>query len=302
MTRLLSCIILLMSHQHSIIFCGTPKFAVPSLRALLDDPAFEVTMVITQPDRKVGRKQIMTAPPVKILALERGIPVLQPEDINRETLPRTDFLVVVAYGKILKQSVLDLPTVAAINVHASLLPRWRGASPIEHAIMAGDTETGVTIQVMSEKLDAGPVLARKEIRLKMQDTSLMLRKELSELGAELLVAALKKPLHPVPQPTEGITICKKLSRADSIVDHTALPAVEIDRRVRALNPWPGVRITIENQELKILETSLTEAKNTIPVSCAQSTTLHLVRVQVPGRKAVSGMHWKIGSRFVHQSK
>ncbi len=287
---------------YSIIFCGTPDFALPSLQALIDDDAFDVTAVITQPDKPVGRKQILTAPPVKTLAQDRAIPVHQPENIN-SYLPakiasgeimKPDFLVVVAYGKILKQVVLDIPKIAPINVHGSLLPRWRGASPVEHAILAGDETTGITVQVMSAGLDEGPTLSMKEIPIESRETSYELREKLSKIGAELLVQTLKKPLKPIAQSSDGITICKKLSREDSLVDPKKMTAVEIDRRVRALNPWPSVLCKVEGHDLKIIESSLTEASTGIPLLCANNSTLYLIKVQEAGKKMMEAADWMRG--------
>lgn len=291
---------------YSVIFCGTPDFAVPSLQALLDDPAFAVRLVITQPDRPVGRKQILTPPPVKVLALEKGIPVFQPESINAElpaymeahAIERPDFLIVVAYGKILKQPILDLPNIAPINVHGSLLPRWRGASPIEHAILNGDTETGVTIQVMSAGLDEGPILSMQSLPIVDSDTSTSLRASMSVIGAQLLVDTLKKPLKPEPQPKTGITICGKLSRDDAQIDLSTMTAIDIDRRIRALNPWPGVITNLKNHELKLIEASLTDTADSIPLSCAKGSTLYVTMIQEAGKKPMKTGDWKRGLRRV----
>ena len=291
-----------MNKKISIIFCGTPDFAVPSLRALASDAAFDIRLVITQPDKPVGRKKIVTAPAVKVLATDLNIPVLQPEKINDE-LPaylmqhpddQPDFLVVVAYGKILSQAVLDLPTIAPVNVHGSLLPRWRGASPVEHAILAGDSETGVTVQVMAHELDAGPILSKAAIPMTPADTSTSLRQTLSELGAGLLVDTLKRPLKPEAQSTEGATFCRKLTKEDGIVDIHKMTAIDCDRHVRALNPWPGVAAEIEGHTVKILETSLEPATHAIPVSCAEETTLFVLRVQPPGKKPMKAEEWRRG--------
>jgi methionyl-tRNA formyltransferase len=290
--------------SHRVIFCGTPDFAVPSLQALIDDDAFTVELVITQPDRPVGRKQVMTAPPVKKLALEKGIPVFQPENINLElqdylnahAIDRPDFLVVVAYGKILKQPILDLPKIAPINVHGSILPRWRGASPIEHAILNGDAETGVTIQIMTAGLDEGPILSIEKMPLTAMDTSTSVRASMSVMGATLLVETLKKPLDPKPQPDTGITICGKLSRSDGRVDTEVMTAEEIDRCIRALNPWPGVITTIEGHEVKIIEASLNDVPNSHPLECAKSSILNIVTIQEAGGKPMSAVEWKRGLR------
>ena len=288
-----------MSNPLSIIFCGTPEFAVPSLTALIDDPAFDVKLVITQPDRPVGRKQVLTSPPVKTAAESHGIEVIQPEKLN-DVLPaliqqrpdlEPDFLVVVAYGQILSREVLNLPRIAPVNIHGSVLPRWRGASPIEHAILNGDTETGVTIQVMEEELDAGPILSTCTLPLESTDTALLIREQLSAMGAALLCETLRQPLHPTPQPIKGVTYCRKLKREDGNANPRIMTAEEIDRMVRALVPWPGVKIDTEKEELKLLETSLTPASDSTPLTCKDDTILHLVTVQRAGGVPMTGAAW-----------
>lgn len=291
-----------MEKQHSVIFCGTPDFAVPALRALVSDPAFDVKLVITQPDKPVGRKKTVTPPAVKVLANDLNIPVLQPENVNEE-LPLylgdhpdaiPDFLVVVAYGKILSQQVLDIPRKAPVNVHGSILPRWRGASPVEHAILNGDIETGVTVQVMVSELDAGPVLSTAVLPLTSQATSTDIRETLSHMGADLLVSTLKKKLQPKPQTSEGVTFCRKLAKEDGVADRTGMTAVEIDRRVRALNPWQGVACEIEGHTVKILESALEQVQHSIPVACAEETTLFVTEVQPPGKKPMKAEDWRRG--------
>jgi methionyl-tRNA formyltransferase len=293
-----------MDKPFSVIFCGTPEFAVPSLKVLAGDPSFDVQLVITQPDKPVGRKKELTSPPVKIAAQALEIPVLQPQKVNDE-LPlyllsnphlQPDFLVVVAYGEILSQAVLDLPHVAAVNVHGSILPRWRGASPIEHAILSGDKESGVTVQVMVQELDAGPILASAAFPIGGRDTALYLREQLSLIGAELLRQTLKKPLNPIAQSAEGATFCRKLTKEDGIVDRDKMTADEIDRRVRALNPWPGVICDVQGNKLKLLETSLDQEQRSIPIACANDTTLYLVRVQPPNKKEMFADDWRRGLR------
>jgi methionyl-tRNA formyltransferase len=293
-----------MPSSHSIIFCGTPAFAVPALRALAEDAEFNVTLVVTQPDRPMGRKAELRAPDVKVEAESLKIPVFQPENVNEELLPYLeregitppDFLVVVAYGKILKKPILELPRIAPINVHGSLLPRWRGASPVEHAILAGDDETGITVQVMAEELDAGDTLSMEKVAIGSRETALDLRKKLSEFGAGLLRETLKKPLAPRPQPAEGVTFCRKLTKEDGRADAETMTAIEIDRRVRALNPWPGTICTVEGMELKLLETSLEPKTGTVPLPCAKDSTLYLVTVQQAGGKPMPAETWMRGRR------
>ncbi|HVW66837.1 MAG TPA: methionyl-tRNA formyltransferase [Candidatus Peribacteraceae bacterium] len=290
--------------SHSILFCGTPHFAVPSLRMLLHDDDFEVKAVITQPDKPVGRKQTLTYPPVKTLALDHQIPVLQPENINTflpdyiEKHPemKPDFLVVVAYGKILKQAVLDLPNIAPINVHASVLPRWRGASPIEHAILNGDATTGVTIQIMSAGLDEGPILSIDKIGIGAHETAPQLRERLSVIGAELLVKTLKEPLHPVPQSAEGITVCTKIKKEDGNVDPKTMSAWQIERAIRAYQPWPGVKATIDGHEVKLIEASIEPDPSAIAIACNENTTLYVTMLQPPGKKPMKATDWQRGLR------
>lgn len=289
-----------MPKRFSIIFCGTPEFALPSLEALAADHRFDVQLVITQPDKPVGRKKIITPPPVKVAAEHLGIPVWQPKNINDSARsPQLaahsfDFLVVVAYGKILSKELLSLPRIAPVNVHASLLPRWRGASPIEHAILAGDSETGVTVQIMAPKLDAGDILAQERTAIGPRETTTELKERLSQMGTRLLVHTLKAPLRPVPQPVSGVTLCRTLRREDSIVEPLTMTAQELDRRVRAFNPWPGVTCTVAGRQIKLLETSLEPVPGVIELPCAQNTTLSLVSVQEPGKKVMKADAWKRG--------
>ena len=286
----------------TVIFCGTPDFAVPSLTAFLNDPRYEVVLVITQPDRPVGRSAALRPSPIKTVALEQNIPVEQPEKLNTEyrkiskLAPSSfDYLVVVAYGQILNDDVLRLPRIAAVNVHASLLPRWRGAAPIQHAILHGDTTTGVTVQQMVQELDAGPVLAQSAVQIDPQMTASELHDALAEEGADLLRETLAQPLNPQEQEGEP-TFCYKLTRADGSVDPLSMTAEEIDRHVRALVPWPGVRCTIGGNEVKLLATSLEETENTLPLPCHGGTTLYITHIQSPGKHIMSGDEWKRGQK------
>lgn len=285
----------------SILFCGTPDFAVPSLRALAADPAFAVRLVATQPDKPAGRSGALTPPPIKTVAQDLGIPVWQPQKFDAAAAMDAwpddeppDFLVVVAYGHILDDAALALPRIAPINVHASLLPRWRGASPIQHAILAGDTQTGITVQVMARRLDAGPILAQSPTPITDRETAPSLHDRLSEMGAALLVETLQHPLQPREQSDDGVTVCRKLSRDDGQANVETMDAVTIDRMVRAFTPWPGVTIDVDGTPLKILETSLVPVNGAHPLPCKDSTTLWLVTVQVPGKKPMGGEEWARG--------
>ncbi len=284
----------------SVIFCGTSPFAVPSLEALAKDPAFTVNLVITQPDRPVGRKQVLTPPPVKMAAKKLGLRVFQPEKLNTEfseaRCPKPDFLVVVSYGQILSQAILDFPAVAPINVHASLLPHWRGASPLQHAILHGDTESGVTVQRMVKELDAGPILAQEKYLLQERETFHSLHDTLAAMGAKLLIETLKHPLKETAQDERKVTLCRQLSRKDAEVDPSSMTAIEIDRRVRALNPWPGVTVTLKGQAVKILTSSLAQEENALPLDCKGGTTLFLLTVQPAGKKPMKGAEWMRGTR------
>ena len=241
-----------------IIFMGTPDFAVPSLKRLLAD-GHDVTLVVTQADKPVGRKQILTPPPVKEVALSAGIPVYQPASLKSEealarlTLENPDVIVVAAYGKILPKAVLRLPTYGCINVHASLLPRYRGAAPIQWAVLNGDAETGVTTMQMAEGLDTGDILLTSRRAIPHDMTAGQLFDYLAEDGANLLSETLSRlqagTLTATPQTGESC-YASMLSKADSEVDWTR-PAEELHNQVRGLYPWPVAACTWNGKRLKI---------------------------------------------------
>lgn len=231
--------------QVPLAFAGTPEFAAASLRALIATDA-RIDCVLTQPDRPAGRGRKLQASPVKALALEHGIAVLQPERLDdgaRALIPgaRPRLLVVAAYGLILPQWMLDWPETAAVNVHASLLPRWRGASPIQQSILAGDAETGVSIMRMTRGLDAGPVYSRRAAKIAAGESAGELHDRLAELGAALLVetlpGVLAGTLQAEPQDESRATYAGRIAKGDAVLDWTR-PAIELERRVRAYNPWP----------------------------------------------------------------
>lgn len=243
-----------------IVFMGTPKFAVPTLEALADADLYQVVGVVTQPDRRAGRGRKETLSLVKQAALERGLPLFQPESLRTpEALAHLatwepDVIVVAAFGQILRQDVLGLPPYGCLNIHASLLPRWRG-NPIAAAIMAGDAETGVTIMKMDAGLDTGPILAQRKEPIRPDDTYATLEERLAQLGTELLIETLPPylagDLQPQPQPEEGVTYAYRLRKEDGLIDWSR-PAVELDRQVRAVTPWPGAFTALHGQRLKIL--------------------------------------------------
>lgn len=285
----------------SIIFCGTPEFAVPSLEELLRHPeTFSIRLVITQPDQPVGRKQELTPPPVKLFGEAHRLPLIQPEDINDPTVNdqlstiNCDLLVTVAYGQILSPTLLALPRLGAVNVHPSLLSRWRGASPIQNTLLAGDTETGVTIQQMSAELDAGPILAQEVVAITPEDTFESLSRSLAVKGAQLLAATLTKPFAPVPQDPTKVTVCRKLTRKDGEVNPSEMSAEEIHRRVRSLTPWPGVTAPFGGMRVKLLLTALIAEPEALEVPCADGRTLYVLNLQPPGRKPMTGKAWLRG--------
>ncbi len=284
----------------SIVFCGTPEFAVPSLKALLERPQdMQVQLVITQPDQPVGRKQTLTPPPVKVFAEAHRLPFIQPEDINDQATGsklqaiECDLLVTVAYGQLLSPTLLAIPRLGAVNVHPSLLPRWRGASPIQNAILAGDTQTGVTVQQMVEALDAGPILAQEQMALSPDETAGHLSALLADRGAQLLASTLSKPFSPKEQDETHVTLCRKLLRKDGEVNPAEMTAEEIHRRVRALHPWPGITTPFGGMRVKILRTSLVAEPEALEIPCKDGT-LYVLSLQPPGRKPMSGKAWLRG--------
>ncbi len=252
--------------QTRVIFMGTPEFSVPSLAALVEG-GYDVVAVVTQPDRPAGRGRKVVPSPVKQYALDHSLKVLQPTSVRKpETVAelaalRPDVIVVAAYGKILPPEVLTLPPKGCVNVHASLLPRHRGAAPIVAAILAGDTITGTTIMLMDEGMDTGPILAQATLEIRPDDTAITLGQRLARQGAELLAATLPMwlagEIHPQPQPEEGATVCRPIRKEHGRIDWTR-PAIEIERMVRAYQPWPGAYTSWQGQPLKILRAHVAE--------------------------------------------
>lgn len=280
-----------------IIFAGTPEFARVALTAL-HAAGHTVAAVLTQPDRPAGRGMKLKGSPVKQEALRLGLPIVQPVSLKApETQDmlralNADLMVVAAYGLILPQTVLDIPRHGCLNIHASLLPRWRGAAPIQRAILAGDIETGITIMQMDAGLDTGPMLLREAVPITEATTAAALHDTLAELGARLILCALAAPPTPMPQPTEGATYAPKLGRADGRLDWTGDAAV-LARRVRALNPWPGTFAMLGDTPLKILAArpepgsgAPGEVLDAALLVAAGSGALRLLRVQAPGRAAL----------------
>lgn len=284
-----------------IVFMGTPDFAVPSLQALID-AGHDVCAVYTQPDKPQGRKQILTAPPVKTLALEHDIPVFQPNTLKnedeqarlRELAP--EVIIVVAYGKLLPKAVLDIPPHGCINVHGSLLPRWRGAAPIQWAVIAGDEMAGVTTMQMAEGLDTGDMLLTYETKVDEKETAGELFDRLAQSGAELLTQTLVKLDEITPRPQDDAQSCyaHMLDKQMAVIDWSK-SAHEIDCLIRGLNPWPIALTTLSGERLKVFAAekaagngepgTVLEAdpKKGLTVACGEGA-LKLIEIQLVGGK------------------
>jgi methionyl-tRNA formyltransferase len=242
-----------------IVFMGSPEFACPSLRLLAEN--YLVAGVVTQPDRPAGRGRVLTPPAVKTLAQKLGLPIIQPNRLKEpETMAQLtdwtpDLIVVVAFGQILRQEVLSLPQFGCINVHGSLLPRWRGAAPIQAAILHGDPETGISIMLMDAGLDTGPVISQRKLDILPLDTALTLSERMSLVGAALLIDTLplylKGKIRPQPQESVGVTYAPQLKKEDGFLESNRT-AEHLERQVRACNPWPGAHILWQEQPMKIL--------------------------------------------------
>lgn len=309
----------------NIVFMGTPEFAVPALRMLIEE-GYTVRAVITQPDRPKGRKRELTPPPVKIEAMKHGIPVLQPEKLRRPEAVEAiralqpDLIVTAAYGQILPKSVLDLPRHGCINIHASLLPKYRGGAPIHHAIMNGETVTGVTIMYMAEGLDTGDMISKVEVPIEATDNTGTMFEKLSVAGAELLRKTLPDliagKIAPVPQNDAEATYAPNVKREDERIDWSR-PAVQIFNQVRALSPEPGAFTYWNGDVLKVRGCANPLARSGSPqsrplasphapgtvLSCTDEGievatgdgTLWLTVIQPAGKKAMDVAQFRRGS-------
>jgi len=288
---------------------GTPKFACPALEHLCAH--YPVIGVVTQPDRPAGRGRRLLASPVKELALADGIPVYQPEKLRQvEAIERIrtwapDLVVVAAFGQILPPAVLEIPRFGSLNIHASLLPRWRGASPVQAAILAGDTVTGVTIMKMDEGLDTGPILAQREVVIKQAENAGELESRLAEVGADLLIEVLpdyvEGRLQPVPQPSEGVTLCRRLPKQSAYIEW-GRPAEELARHVRAFAPRPGAYTFWDSRRFKVLQARTLPGTEAVPTTQAGTVftwdnfpvvvtgegALVLLLVQMAGKRPMAG--------------
>lgn len=301
-----------------LIFAGTPEFAAQALGAIVE-AGHEVVLVLTQPDRPAGRGMSLQPSPVKKLALEKGIEVFQPLSLkDAEAQAKiaafgAEVMVVAAYGLILPQVVLDMPRFGCINIHASLLPRWRGAAPIQRALLAGDSETGVCIMQMEAGLDTGPVLLRGAFPIAADDTTASLHDRLAALGAKLVVEALGKlPLPAETQPEVGITYAHKIEKAEAVIDWSK-PAAELDRHIRAFNPFPGAQAQFSGQTVKLWRavpvvaagpagTILAVERTAVVIACGDGA-LAVSELQKAGGKRLpvqqflAGHPLKVGDRF-----
>lgn len=296
-----------------VLFFGTPTLARSILEALVADPAFDVVGVVCQPDEPAGRKAILTAPPTKQFAVKHNIPVFQPTKLKDESFIaaidslHADVAVVLAYGRILPQVLLDRIPHGFINIHPSLLPKYRGPSPMQAAILAGDSVTGVSIMKLDAGMDTGPLLAQSTIHLAVDETMETLTKKVIECAAPLLITTLKGyiagSITPVAQSTEGISICKLLTREDGKIDWNESADV-IDRKVRALNPWPGTSATwtIGDKEIAVKILSSTPyaqhptpfPSNSLIHPCGNATFLHILTLQPAGGKPMTGADFMRG--------
>ncbi|WDL99277.1 methionyl-tRNA formyltransferase [Alicyclobacillus sp. ALC3] len=295
---------------------GTPDFAVPALEAVAKGP-YDVVAVVTQPDRPQGRRRVLTPSPVKRAAQALSLPLLQPDKVRRDgaltqiAALRPDVLVTAAYGQILPQRLLDIPRLGCINIHASLLPRWRGAAPIHRALLAGDAETGVTLMEMVAALDAGPILSARAVPIELEDNVGSLHDRLAALGAQMLVELLPEyvsgRVKAQPQPDIGVTYAKQLHRDDEWINWANRVAVVHDH-IRGLSPWPGAAAKLRGADFKIwaarpiVDSSLgtPELPGTLRlngrqvlVSCLDGW-IELNSLQPAGRKAMTADDWARG--------
>jgi methionyl-tRNA formyltransferase len=302
-----------------LVFCGTPAFAVPSLRALLADSYFQVAAVVTQPDRPRGRGKKTASSPVKDAALESGVPVYQPEKIRSESsldyfkrlMP--DVVVIIAYGQIIPASLIAIPRLGWINLHGSLLPKYRGAAPINWAIINGEKVTGLTTMQIDAGLDTGPMLLKYQTGIGADETALDLYAQLAEAGAPLIVETLKKldqgKIAPTPQDNSQATLAPPLKKEDGRIDWF-LTAPKIYNRIRGLQPWPGAFTTFRGATCRIWGKPLKPIaaggapgiilptqEDGLLVICGGSTVLHVEQVQIEGRNRISDREFTNGARI-----
>ena len=306
-----------MSLTGPIVFFGTPEFAVPTLEALVDE-GLPLALVVTQPDRRVGRGARYRSPPVAVRARELGLELAQPERVRGDFLTRAAALepglaVVVAFGQIFGRRLLRLPALGCVNLHASLLPRWRGAAPIAAAIAAGDRVTGVTTMVMERGLDSGPILLQREVAIGQRETTAELSPRLAGIGAGLMVETVRGlaagELEPRPQRASLVTHAPMLGRADGRVDWR-LDAGTLCNRLRAYTPWPGLHAMLAGRPVKLLAAEPVPGggvvrpgvfvgvrQGRLEIGCGEGTTLGVARLQRAGGRPVTAMEFVNGARL-----
>ena len=296
-----------------IVFIGSPEFAVPVLRKLADQ--YRVVGVVTQPDRPSGRGRVLKSPPVKLVADELNLPVIQPRKLSEPVAMlqlhqwAPDMIIVAAFGQILRPEVLNLPQHGCINVHASLLPRWRGAAPIQAAILNGDKQTGITIMRMDPGIDTGPTLSQASVQISDDDTAASLALKLSATGADLILKTLPQYLNstlvPRPQDDSLATYAPMIKKEDGLLDFSQ-PAINLERKVRAFNPWPGAYTLWKNQVLKIHRARAVEAPTygigtrlihqDLPAITTRQGILIIDELQPAGKNKLNGKTFLLGAR------
>lgn len=303
-----------------IVFCGTPAFGLPTLKRLLADPGFSVEAVVCQPDRPSGRGQKKASSPIKDAALASGIQVYQPEKIRadeaREFFERLapDAVVIIAYGQIIPKNLLAIPRFGWINLHASLLPKYRGAAPIQRAILNGETRTGLTTMQIDAGMDTGPILEQIEMEIRADETAPQLSERMAEAGAPLMLDTLRKldrgEIQPTPQDNSRATLAPPLKKEEGLIDWSR-PAAAIYNQIRAFDPWPGAYTHFRNRLCHIwgrpAEPSAAKRKGqpgeimdsggSLFIACGSATFLQLDNVQLEGRKRVSAREFSSGARL-----
>lgn len=301
----------------NIVFMGTPDFAVPCLEKLIKSENCNVLAVFTQPDKKVGRKQLLTPPPVKVLAVQHNIPVYQPVTLKNEDAFETirklnpDLLVVVAYGKILPKPILDYPKFGCINVHASLLPKYRGAAPIQWAVLNGDKKTGVCVQQMDIGIDTGDILFTEETDIGINETSEELFERLSVIGADALIKTIdliiKGQTNPVPQPAGDFGYASMIDKTMSNIDWSK-SAFEVHNQIRGLQSWPCASTVINGKNVKVHKSVLSSEKgneagkvvnnkNVVTVSCGDGNCIDILELQPDGKKRMDAKSFLAGNKI-----
>ncbi|GFI71713.1 methionyl-tRNA formyltransferase [Clostridiales bacterium] len=301
----------------NIVFMGTPDFAVPCLEKLIKSENCNVLAVFTQPDKKVGRKQLLTPPPVKVLAVQHNIPVYQPVTLKNEDAFETirklnpDLLVVVAYGKILPKPILDYPKFGCINVHASLLPKYRGAAPIQWAVLNGDKKTGVCVQQMDIGIDTGDILFTEETDIGINETSEELFERLSVIGADALIKTMdliiKGQTNPVPQPAGDFGYASMIDKSMSNIDWSK-SAFEVHNQIRGLQSWPCASTVINGKNVKVHKSVLSSEKgneagkvvnnkNVVTVSCGDGNCIDILELQPDGKKRMDAKSFLAGNKM-----